>query len=362
MNDTQTIWNLYPSNHEAWEVMLADCAKATKTIDLEQFIFVKDEFGQRLIDICIERARAGVKIRFLWDAAGSFSFWGSSIAEELKKQKIELVFWKTLIPSYFKVPSVRSWFLRNHRRTLIIDNHIGYTGSICVSDAMKNWRDTNVRLQGSVVQTMRYEFERMWARAQNIQLPQRIQKSSIESEFAYITNSPSPRQRHLYKEIVRAIRSAENYIYVTTPYFVPTHRILRALRAAARRGVDVRILLPEKSDHYPALDLGARSYFNTLLESGAHIFLYEGNIVHSKTIVIDGEWASVGSMNMDSVSLLYNYEANIITSNKKFAEEVSAHFSTDIGSSTEVTLKQWKSRFFIEKIPEYLIKIVRRFL
>jgi cardiolipin synthase A/B len=362
MNEKPTSWTLYPSNHEAWEAMLSDCAHATTTIDLEQFIFVKDEFGQRLIDICIERAKVGVKVRFLWDAAGSFTFWGSSIAEDLRNKGIELVFWKTLIPSYFKVPSIRSWFLRNHRRALIIDNKIGYTGSICVQDAMKNWRDTNVRLDGVVVAKMQYEFDHMWVKSRGDKQILPVFQSQPDPEFAYITNSPSPRKRHLYRTILTAIRTAEKYIYITTPYFVPTHRMLRAIKLAAQRGVDVRILLPEKSDHYPALDLGARSYFQILLESGVHIFLYEGNIVHSKTIVIDDTWASVGSMNFDSVSLLYNYEANIVTSNTRFAEELSSHFATDIGSATEVSLAEWKNRFFIEKIPEILIKVVRRFL
>ena len=342
--------------------MLADCAKATQTIDLEQFIFVKDEFGQRLIDICVERAKAGVKVRFLWDAAGSFTFWGSDIAQELKRSGIELLFWKTLIPSYFNVPSIRSWFLRNHRRALVIDEKIGYTGSICVQDAMKNWRDTNVRLEGPVVGRMQYEFNRMWTKARGATPQPTLAQPSPDVEFAYITNSPAPRKRHLYRTVLSAIRAAEKHIYITTPYFVPTHRMLRAIKLAAHRGVDVRILLPEKSDHYPALDLGARSYFQTLLESGVHIFLYEGNLVHSKTIVIDDTWASVGSMNFDSVSLLYNYEANIVTSNKRFAEELSSHFATDIGSATEVSLSQWQNRFFIEKIPEILITVVRRFL
>jgi len=359
---SSTLWDLYPSNQEAWEAMLADCAKATKTIDLEQFIFVKDDFGQKLIDICTERAQAGVKVRFLWDAAGSFSFWGSSIADDLKSKNIELLFWKTLIPSYFKVPNIRSWFLRNHRRALIIDQKIGYTGSICVQDAMKNWRDTNVRIEGAVVAKMQYEFERMWMKAnrRNQSLP--VIQLPIDLEFAYITNSPSPRKRHLYHAVVTAIRDARKYIYITSPYFVPTHRLLRVIKLAAHRGVDVRILLPEKSDHYPTLDLGARSYFTTLMESGAHIFLYEGNLVHSKTIIIDDNWAAVGSMNFDSVSLLYNYEANIVTSNRKFAKELAAHFSTDICSAREVIMAEWKNRFFIEKIPEILIKVVRKFL
>ena len=324
-----TNWVLYASNEEAWTSMLADCAKAEKSIVLEQFIFINDEFGQRLIDVCAERAKAGVKVRFLWDAAGSFSFWGSNIADDLKAKGIELLFWKTLIPSYFTVPNFRSWYLRNHRRTLVIDGKVGYTGSICVSDSMKNWRDTNVRLEGAVAEEMRNAFERMWLRSKKAKnIPRR--RFARDGEFKYITNYPSPGRRHIYSELVEAVRNATKYIYITTPYFVPTHRLLRVIKLAAHRGVDVRIILPERTDHYPTLDIAARSYFLTLLESGARIFLYQGNVIHSKTAVIDGDWATVGSMNLDSASLLYNFEANIVSNNSKFAEELEAHFVHDL--------------------------------
>jgi cardiolipin synthase len=363
-----TQWTLYTSNEEVWEDILADCAKAEKSIVLEQFIFVRDDVGNRLIDICIERASKGVDIRFLWDAAGFViggSLLGSNIIEELRKKHIRLLFWKTLIPGYFSVPNFRSWFLRNHRRTIVIDQKIGYTGSICVKDAMKGWRDTNARFVGPIVAQMQGAFERMWARADDKRhLPSHV--VTRDPEFMYVTNAPQPGKRHLYRSLVEAIRNARNYIYITTPYFVPTRRLARVIRLAAHRGVDVRIIVPEKTNHYPALDLGARSYFTSLLESGARIFLYPNKngetLIHSKAAVIDGEWSTTGSLNLDNVSLLYNYEANIVSTNSRFAEELAAHFVHDMHISREVTFQEWKDRFFIERLPEYAIKLVRRFL
>lgn len=360
MPNPNTDWKLFAANQEAWSQMIEDCKNATISIDMEQFIFTPDEFGQKLIDVCVERASAGVKVRFLWDAAGSFSFFGSNIAEELRNKNIELVFWKTLIPSYFTVPNYRSWFLRNHRRTLVIDNKIGYTGSICIKDAMKNWRDTNVRLEGRVVQSMQSAFDRMWARATNRKIP-KPKRNARDPEFSYITNFPAPGRRDMYNATVDAIRDAQKYIYITTPYFVPTHRLARVLRLAAHRGVDVRILIPERSNVL-AIDLGARSFFDKLLESGVRIFLYTGEMIHSKTMVIDGTWATVGSLNLDSVSLLYNFEANVISFNSKFAEELASHFVHDIQQSKEVSLVDRKKRLFIEKIPEVLIRLVRKFI
>ncbi len=361
MPTSPTSWTLYASNEDAWSAMLSDCAQATESIDLEQFIFTNDELGKKLIDICAERANAGVKVRFLWDAAGSFTIFGSNIASDLKKNGIELVFWKTLIPSYFKVPNFRSWYLRNHRRTLVIDKAIGYTGSISVKDSMKDWRDTNARFEGAVVKEMHNAFDRMWTRATN-QKPLPKRTKARDREFRYITNYPSPGRRHVYAQLTEAIRTARNYIYITTPYFVPTHRLLRMIKLAAHRGVDVQIILPERTDHYPTLDYAARSYFSTMLASGVRIFLYEGNIIHSKSVVIDGDWATVGSMNLDSASLLYNFEANIITTNPGFAEELSAHFVRDIQKSKEVNRTEWEKRFFTEKILYAAIRLIKKFL
>lgn len=352
-------WKLYSANEEAWLAMLHDCAHAEKSIALEQYLFINDEFGQKLINICTERASAGVKVRFLWDAAGSFTLWGSNIVEDLRKKGIELIFWRTLIPGYFKMPNMRSWYLRNHRRTLVIDEKIGYTGSICVSDHHKNWRDTNVRLEGTIVNEMQNAFERMWARANSTKLPTR--RFIHNAEFRYITNYPAPGRRHIYRKIIKAIDKAEKYIYITTPYFVPTHKLIRKLKLAAEEGVDIRIILPEKSDYY-VIDLGARAYFKTLMESGIRIFLYSGNMIHSKSMVIDGDWSTVGSMNLDSVSLLYNFEANIVSTNSDFAQELTDHFMEDIKETHEISKVDWQNRFFLEKIPEILVKLVRKFL
>ena len=353
-------WELYSDNERAWQAMLTDCANAKTSIVLEQFIFVNDEYGQRLIDICKNRAKEGVHVRFLWDAAGSFTLWGAELVDDLRKSGIELLFWKTLIPGFFSIPNVKSWFFRNHRRTLVVDESIGYTGSICVYDNYKNWRDTNVRIEGPVVKEMKNAFEQMWARATHKQRP-RFKKSPRTNEFRYLTNYPAPGRRHIYSEILKAIRKAENNIYITVPYFVPTHRLLRTIKAASQRGVDVRIILPEKSDHY-LVDQGARAFFGSLLKSGVKIYLYSGNIIHSKSITIDDTWSTVGSMNLDSVSLLYNFEANIVTTNDRFSKELKLHFFQDLEESKPVHLRDWQKRFIGEKIMSFFIHLIKRFL
>ncbi|MDE2188283.1 MAG: hypothetical protein KGJ35_00935, partial [Patescibacteria group bacterium] len=344
----------------ALKAMIADCRKAEQSIVLEQLIFVADDFGERLIDVCAERAAAGVDVRFLWDAWGSFSWFGSGIVEDLKKKNIKLVFWKTIIPTYYKVSNFRAWFFRNHRRTLVIDGKIGYTGSMCVADRMRDWRDTNLRIDGPVVAEMQNAFDRMWARAlEQKPLPPRVHVRS--HEFRYLTNYPSPGRRHIYNELIDAIRHARKYIYITTPYFSPTTRLSRVLRLAAHRGVDVRIIMPHKSNH-PLVDLAARTYFASMLTSGVRVFLYEGENIHGKTTVIDGDWASVGTMNMDAISLLYNFEANIVSTNPKFVEELAAVFVRDLQKSKEMSPEEWENRPFLQKWSEFPARLIRKFL
>ena len=357
---TETSWDLYTTNDGGWDAMLSACESAKESIDLEQFIFMTDDIGKRFIDICSKKANEGVKVRFLWDAAGSFSFFGSNIVEELKAKGIELVFFKTLFPSIFKFHKYRSWYFRNHKRTLVIDNKIGFTGSICVSDKMRNWRDTVVKIDGPVVEEMQKEFERTWNRALG-KKSEKIKRVKSREEFRYVTNYPFPKRHLLYKEIIEAIRNAKKSIYITTPYFIPTRHLSKILRSASRRGVDIKVIVPQWSDH-SEVDLCSRSFFMKMLKVGIKIYLYKGEMIHSKTITIDGTWSSVGTLNLDSVSLLYNFEANIISTNNLFTKELVEHFSMDLKDTEEVTIESWKNRYWFEKLSTSFMRLFRDFL
>jgi len=361
--NNKTSWELYTGNEEGWEAMLLACDDAVESIDIEQFIFITDEVGKRFIDVCERKAKQGVKVRFLWDAAGSFSFYGSSIAEELSKRGIELVFFKTLFPSIFRYHDFKSWYFRNHRRTLVVDGKIGFTGSICFSTEMTSWRDTVVKVEGPVVNEMHDEFNRMWQRALNQKV--KYDKTNLvkgsDDEFRYITNAPLPRRHVLYKDTINAIRNAKRNICITTPYFVPTRHLSKVLRASAKKGVDIKIIIPESSDH-PIVDLCSRSLFTEILKSGIRIYLYRGKMIHSKTMVIDEDWSTVGTLNLDAASLLYNFEANIVSTNTEFASELKSHFQSDLEETVEITYKEWKERYWLEKLFGSFAKLLRDFM
>ncbi len=355
-----TTWKFYTSNPEAWEAMLEACQNATTSIDFEIFIFTPDRIGQRFIEVCAAKVAEGVKVRFIWDAAGSFTLFATSVKEELERKGIQLLFFKTLLPHIFTIHDYHSWYFRNHRRTLVVDGKIGFTGSTSIEKRMETWRDTQVKIEGAVVADMQVEFNRMWLRAQGKRVP-RIPPSKSEYEFEYITNNPTPGRRFLYARILQAVRSAQKTLYITVPYFVPNHKLARVITLAAHRGVDVKLILPAASD-FPTVDLGARTFFHHMLKVGVKIFLYQGRMIHTKSVIIDNEWATVGTMNLDNISLMYNFEANLVSNNTAFARELLTHFEEDLTKCQEVTLPEWNRRFFVEKIATFFVKFIRIFL
>ncbi len=359
-----TNWQLYTNNENGWQAMLSACEFANKSIELEQFIFIKDEIGEKFIEVCTRKAQQGVKVRFLWDAAGSFTFSGNKTAEELKKRGIELVFFKKLVPAFNRLHKLESYYFRNHRRSLIIDSKIAFTGSICVSNKTLRWRDTIVRIEGEVVDEIKQKFERMWVRGTRDNLPRNFLKKAErteEKEFMYIGNTPIPGRRYLYRNILRQIQQARGSIYITTPYFVPTHHLARSIRKAAKRGVDVKIIIPEWTDHR-IVDLAARTYFHNMLKARVKIFLYRGEMLHAKTMVIDKIWSTVGTLNLDHVSLLYNYEANVVTTNQNFTNEIISHFETDLAKCEEMTLDKWQNGYGWQKFLGFFVRLFRAIL
>lgn len=331
--------------------MLADCEAATKTIDIEQYIFNPDVIGSRFIKILEAKRKEGVKVRIICDAVGSHSLRNSEILERLTQQGIQVRFFNPVKP--WRVGNFSSWFLRDHRKLLIIDKNILHAGGVGIDDRMDGWRDTNVRLEGEVALQADAIFEQIW------QFPKRKflkfdPRVTQNIEFSFLVNSPRYRSRYIYKSLLRAIKNAQNYLYISTPYFVPSIRIFRALNKAARRGVDVRLLLPEKSDVYVA-DIAAGSYFALALRAGIKIYLYNPKIIlHSKTAVCDNNWGSVGSANLDNLSMLLNHEGNVISRNPEFIKELKSQFLTDLKNSKSLTRTEWKKRSILRKVLEFI--------
>ena len=352
MNTSETTWKFYLRSAEAWEAMLADCKEARKSIDIEQFIFEPDELGRRFFEVLKKKSKEGVKVRIICDAVGSYSFLNSHAERELKAEGVGIKFFNPIKP--WRIGNFSSWFLRDHRKLLIVDREVGHAGGVGLEKRMENWRDTNVRMTGPVVSEMSSIFERMWLVSPERKFFRFKPSFSLGDGFSFLTNSPRFRGRYIYHDLLKNIRSAKRYLYITTPYFVPSIRVFSALIKAAKRGVDVRLLLPEASD-VKTVDFAAGSYFILALNAGVKIYLYDNNrILHTKTAVSDGVWGTVGSANMDNQSLLLNFEGNIRSLDTVFISELKAQFEKDISEITPLTKETWMRRSIFRKFLEVI--------
>lgn len=342
-------WEWYLSADDAWRAMLAACAEAKTSIACEQYIFKSDAVGESFISLFIKKAQQGVNVELLIDAVGGIFMSSASVAH-LQNAGVRVRFFKPL--RSWMPHSISSWFFRDHRKLLIVDGTIGFIGGVGVNARMHGWRDTHVRIEGPVVEQFTSSFRIMWRFAETRRF-KRFPKNDFVDAFALITSAPHLRGRFIRKALVRAIRSAKQYIYLTTPYFIPDMLFLRAVRRAARRGVDVRILLPGISDHF-WLDVASRTYFGSLFRAGVKIYEYgDGRkLLHAKTAAIDDLWGTVGSANWDNLSLRLNYEANLVSVEKQFVNALKAHFLNDLRQAREIQPNEWKRRSRLSKLFE----------
>lgn len=345
------VWQLYVTPPEAWGAMLHACEGALTSIECEQYIFEPDEIGERFVHVLIKKAREGLRVRLLCDGIGSYALANSSIPKRLKEAGVQVRFYNRFY--LYKAYKLVSWFLRDHCKVLVIDSTTIFTGGVGISKAMQSWRDTHLKIQGELGRDVRASFEAMWKIAGHPRFLHLPKSALLKGNFGLIGNSPRLNRRYIYHSLLRGIKESKASVYLATAYFVPSLRLTHALTKASKRGIDVRIMLPHTSD-VRIVDTAARSYITHLLTSGVKIYRYQGTVFHAKTAVIDYAWASVGSANLDNLSLLLNYEANIFSTNTEFIQKMREQFDIDIAHSDQIDLKQWSTRPFFEKFTELL--------
>ncbi len=350
MSDTS--WKFFLKSSDAWEAMLADIAGAKICIDIEQYIVGVDATGDMFFELLKRKSKEGVAVRLLCDGAGSFGLLHSVAERELVKCGVKIKFFNSIKP--WRIHNFSSWFLRDHRKLLLVDKKIGHTGGVGIEKRMENWRDTHARIEGDVVADMQSAYDKMWESTPRHKFFRFKKRVIPGADFSFSTNAPRFGGRFIYHDILRAIKSAKNYIYFTSPYFVPSLRLFASLIRATRRGVDVRLLLPASSDVKIA-DIAAGAYFLLAMKAGIKIYLYDnGRTLHAKTAVVDDSWGTVGSANMDNLSMLLNYEGNIVSTNKIFVGEIKAQFLDDLRSAKELSREEWTKRPFFRKVLEFI--------
>lgn len=333
MSDHQ--WKFFVSAETTWQELLAACGRAEVSIDLEQYALgFPGQIEEQFIEQLLKKTKEGVHIRLLLDALGSFSFYRSMDCKKLADAGVEVNFHFAILPPPLK--RILPFVLRDHRKLLVIDGKEAHIGGVIIEERARHWRDTFVRISGPVVKDLQEAFNVAWKRTlRNLALGQ-VQSKIGRNEFSIAGNSFHLRDKWLYRTFLHAITGAKDHIYITTPYFFPNHEFLRALQFARRKGVEVVFLFPKTSDNRIANFL-ATFYYKKLRAQGMKIYFYNKAILHAKTMVVDGNWATVGSCNFDVLSFWWNYELNLISTNREFVKELEIHFLQDVEVSEEIS-------------------------
>ena len=323
---------LITEGDDLYDAMLDTMAHASEQIWLESYIFANDELGLRFVDILCQQAIAGLDVRIHVDSAGCF-FWGFQALEpELRAAGVQV---KWFHPWTWRDPL--RYNRRNHRKLLVVDGVEAFFGGFNIhrENSLKHygeqrWRDTHCRVTGGLAQESGALFEALWMGERNW-----VPWPPGSPSCILITNHSVRRRHGLSRAILRAFARARKSIYVTTPYFIPGELLQRRMVAAARAGVDVRLLVPGRGDVGP-VRWASRIAFRPLLKAGVRIFYYGPRLLHAKTIVVDREWLTVGTANMDYRSFLLNYELNLVGLDPELGAALDAHFMGDLESSSEL--------------------------
>ncbi|MEM9729985.1 MAG: phospholipase D-like domain-containing protein [Myxococcota bacterium] len=356
---------LLRDGEQAFPAMLEAIRAATREVLLEMYWFGSDKIGRRFAEVLSERAEAGVRVRVIYDAVGSLQS-DSRMFAKMRAAGCEVEQHNPIAPwrARFRIGVINN---RDHRKLLVVDRRVGFTGGVNLGDPWaplrdggEGWRDDTIRIEGPAVEQMRAIFMHSW---------RHIVDPGLESapSVAPPPSAPMPSgsgvrvlANHFYRErrairraYLRRIARAERTVYITNSYFIPDARIRRVLRQAAQRGVDVRVMIPGKSDSFAARH-AARSLYGRLLRSGIRLYEWHRSVLHAKTAIVDGAWCTVGTYNLDYRSWRFNLEVVAAVEDATVAGAMERQFQDDLADAKEVSHAAWKRR-------PWLVRMLDRF-
>ena len=366
---------LLKSGHEKFIDLFQEIEKAKHHIHLEYFNFRNDSIANLLFNVLARKAQEGVKVRALFDAFGN-----SSNNQPLKKkhlkaiqeQGIEIVKFDPL-----RFPWINHVFHRDHRKIVVIDGKVGYTGGMNIADyyitglpEIGDWRDMHVRIIGSAVSDLQDIFLDMWNKCTGQEIGGASYypyqnglafKESQDEEVAIVDRYPRQNQKTMRRVYAKAIESAEEKVQIINPYFTPTRIITKAIKKAVQKGVKVEIMIPGKSDIGFTPD-AALYIANKLRKKGADIYIYNGGFHHSKIMMVDSLYCTVGSTNLNSRSLRFDYEVNAFIFDSETTHELMELFKDDQQDSTLLTAEMYKNRSTWKKFLGWFAHLLTPFL
>lgn len=351
------------NGEETFPAIFEALQNAKRFIHLEYYIIEMGRLTSRLKELLIEKAKAGVEVRVIYDDVGS---WGLTrdFLRELRNAGIQIY---PFLPVRFHQFANKANY-RNHRKIAVIDGEVGFVGGLNFADRYVDgvpeigvWRDTHLKVQGEAVTSLQVIFLIDWYFVrQELLLDKNEYLPYIQADgdmlVQAVTSGPDSDWASIQQAYFTLINMAKRYVFISTPYFMPGETTLNSLKTAAMSGVDVRIMLPHKSDSLLTYWC-SRSFVEELLEAGVKVYWYQKGINHSKVIIVDGIVSSVGTANMDIRSFEQNFEVSLILYDRETTKKLAGDFLKDLQSSSEVVIQRWKFRSKREKAYESVARL-----
>lgn len=367
---------LLADGQATYAVMFKAIENAGDHINLESYIIEDDETGHKFADLLLQKQSEGVQVNIIYDSVGSITT-PAAFFQRLRDGGIQVVGFNPINP----LETLEKWGLthRDHRKILIVDGKIAIIGGINISKVYSSspfkrrqnekapihWRDTDIQIEGPAVAEFQKLFLDTWQTQKGANLSERNYFPDLKEQgnalARVVGSTPGQTNRIPFIMYVSAIIFAEHSIHMTNSYFIPDDQIIRALTDAARRGVDVKIILPGTTDSLLAF-YAQRHHYSGLLKSGVKLYEHNTSLLHAKTAVVDKVWSTVGSTNMDSQSLLHNDEVNAVILSQEFAVEMEKMFVSDLADSRQIHWDEWKKRPLLPRIRAWFVNLFIRWL
>ncbi|WP_373691638.1 phospholipase D-like domain-containing protein [Hyalangium versicolor] len=356
---------------EAYPAMLEAIRNARRYVRLETYMFISDAVGELFGQVLAEAAERGVHVKVLYDAVGS---WTSrrGFFEFLRQRGVDIRPFKPFSLSR----GLRYLLRRDHRKILVVDGEVAFVGGVNISAHWApvgqgkgaGWRDDVLRIEGPAVHELERRFLATWrmafqgglGRLRN-RLHQLRQLRRPGPRRGSVCLSVLSSRRSIHRAYLHSIARARRSVLIAAAYFVPDRRMVAVLREAAQRGVEVSLLLNGRSDH-PFLEHCTRAFYEKLLGAGVRIFEWQRGVLHAKTAVVDGVWGTIGSFNLERLSLAFNHEVNAVFADPQLGQRVEDSFRNDCGSCREVSLEEFRRRPLWQKVLERVLYFFRKIL
>lgn len=355
---------IYKDGHEKFANLIEDMKAAKDHIHLEYFIVKDSQIAREIQAVLIEKARQGLEVRFLYD---DFACWrlkiNRSFLRELKEAGVKCA---AFLPTKFPIFGGQLNY-RNHRKIAVVDGKISYTGGLNIGDEYMGkfkkfgyWRDTHIRIRGIATHMLQLIFIVDWYLTTNELLSddKYMPKMKIIGDTAIqvVGTGPDSKWEDIHYAFFSAISQAKKRVYIETPYFIPDESLLKAIKTASLSGVDVRIIFPQKIDHY-IVNIASYSYFEEIMKAGGKVYLYQNGFIHSKVFLVDDELASIGSSNMDLRSFMLNFEVNAFIYDKEYVNMVADQFYRDQEDSIQLLEENYRTRNVWVRLAESISRL-----